>query len=138
MLPTSRLSMMNPVSRAGCTPMNVQGDNTDQYILPVDDQQCTSSLPSPSVDKSGHLIQRSNISGKCCSSQVYNNSPIKTANGNTNNNSYLTDCDKRNSSASLDSGRDSTYATGSEGSSGVSLINLFSVYSILVIEIINF
>ncbi|CAH8864669.1 unnamed protein product, partial [Trichobilharzia szidati] len=127
MLPASKLPMMNPVSTAGCTPMNGQGDNnTGQYILPVD-QHCTSSLlPSPSVDKSGHLIQRSNISGKYCSSQVHNNSPIKTVNGNTSNNSYLTDCDKRNSSASLDSGRDSTYATGSEGSSGVQCPQLYS------------
>ncbi|CAH8624546.1 unnamed protein product [Schistosoma rodhaini] len=92
---------------------------------------CDINATSFPTDTTGQLIQhqqvqRSDIIVKSNSQQVYFNSSVDTHNSINNNNntstinhSNLTDCDKRNSSASLDSGRDSTYATGSEGSSGV-------------------
>ncbi|CAH8610878.1 unnamed protein product [Schistosoma bovis] len=102
--------------------------NASSHNLPGCDINAT-SFPS---DTSGQLmqnsqVQKSDIIVKSDSQHVYFNSSVDTHNSINNNNnnsstinhSNLSDCDKRNSSASLDSGRDSTYATGSEGSSGV-------------------
>lgn len=104
--------------------------NASSHNLPGCDINAT-SFPS---DTSGQLmqnsqVQKSDIIVKSDSQHVYFNSSVDTHNSINNNNnnsstinhSNLSDCDKRNSSASLDSGRDSTYATGSEGSSGVSI-----------------
>ncbi|CAH8615009.1 unnamed protein product [Heterobilharzia americana] len=104
----------------GSIMMKEKENNASQYIS-SNGKNCEVNLASASADRCGHMlenpqIQKSTSVTKPCSQQVCCNSPTRTSN---KHGVYLTDCDKRNSSASLDSGRDSTYATGSEGSSGV-------------------
>ncbi|KAK4468679.1 hypothetical protein MN116_007862 [Schistosoma mekongi] len=92
------------------------------------------STLSPSMDRIRMQlqVQKTNVIVNSNSQQVYCNSSLDTQNVNASNNNNinnigtLTDCNKRNSSASLDSGRDSTYATGSEGSSGLHCIQQYS------------
>ncbi|CAH8545622.1 unnamed protein product [Schistosoma turkestanicum] len=113
---------------------------------------CEVNVPSFSVETTEQLIQqsqvhKSNMIVKSNSQQVYFNSSVDTHsinNHHTSNNinsnvtinhGNLTDCDKRNSSASLDSGRDSTYATGSEGSSGYEVhLHEMVYYQLEIIE----
>ncbi|KAH8874094.1 Caskin-2 [Schistosoma japonicum] len=108
-----------------------KGANISSHNLPTCEVNSTSS---PSMDKIRIQLQgqKTNMIVKSNSQQVYYNSSVDTQNisasnnNNIKNSDNLTGCYKRNSSASLDSGRDSTYATGSEGSSGVHCIQQYS------------